>query len=283
VALNPESNEREIDVDRALQDWRQGDCTLGSHWFVHRVYPTVPITDAGRAAANEGVDLAELEVAGLVVVSQTCDIVRACQQRPYLEVCPLVRVDDDALREIKNGRKPAYAYLPNLAGQHLVADLDRVMTVEKPIVLRWKRTIGWSSDAEARAFAPALARKRVRFAFPDDFAAWVRKLQGRLIDKHDRNTAEGRALRALREIRVQATPSWDSSAVTLMFLFIRSDGDVDFEGTEWQHFLDAWLKLLPPDARFQSVHGQVSTLDELTASHSDPLDLDHLSTPAEIQ
>ena len=284
MTTDPKSGADENDVDRALQDWRQGDCTLDKHWFVHRVNPALAITEAGRSAAKEGAELAEAAVTGLVVVSQTCDIVRACLDRPYLEVCPLVRVSDDALREIERGRRPAYAFVPRLAEQHLVADLDRVMTVEKPLVLNWTRTTGWSSDAEGRVFAQALARKRVRFAFPDDFTFWVRKLQGRLIDKHDKNTQEGRALRALREIRVQAAPSWDSETVELMFFFIRDDEDVAFEGKEWPTFLDAWLKLVPAIGRFASVHGQVSTLEEITAAdyvYSDPLDLDHLSSPEE--
>lgn len=274
----------ENDVNRALQDWRQGDCTLDKHWFVYQLNPALAITEASLSAAKEGAEIAELEVAGLVIVSQTCDIVRACRDRPYIEVSPLVRVSDDALHEIERGRRPAYAFVPRLAEQHLVVDLDRVMTVEKPAVLNWTRTAGCSSDAEARAFAQALARKRARFAFPDDFTLWVRKLQNRLIDKHDKNTQEGRALRALREIRVQAAPSWDSNAIELMFFFIRSREDIDFEGRGWQDFLSTWIKLVPASGRFMSVHGQVSSLDEIVAAdyvNSDPLDLDHLSSPDE--
>jgi hypothetical protein len=281
VAPEANAGAQEAIIDRALQAWRQGDCTLEPQWFVHRINPSLTLTTAGSAAAREGAELAEQQVNGLVVVSQTCDIVRACQERPYLEVCPLVRVSYEALHQIERGRKPAYAYLPQLADRHLVADLDRTMTVEKALVLCWSRTPGCASDTEVRAFAQALARKRARFAFPDDFNLWARKLQGRLVDKHDRDSPEGRALRALREIRVQASPYWESGATTIMFFFIRHDDDSDFEGAAWQDFLDAWLKLLPANTRF-TAHGQISTLDELTASdyvYSDALDLDHLSLP----
>jgi len=272
---------QEAVIDRALQAWRQGDCTLEPQWFVHRINPSLTLTAAGLAAARESAELAEQQVNGLVVVSQTCDIVRACQERPYLEVCPLVRVSDETLHQIERGRKPAYAYLPQLADRQLVADLDRTMTVEKAMILCWNRIPGCASDPEVRSFAQALARKRARFAFPDDFNLWARKLQGRLVDKHDRDSPEGRALRALREIRVQASPSWESGATTIMFFFIRHDVESDFDGAPWRNFLDAWLKLVPANSRF-TAHGQVSTLDELTASdyvHSDPLDLDHLSVP----
>lgn len=279
--MAPEENNgaSAADIDRTLQAWRQGDCTLEPQWFVHKIDPANPITAAASAAAQQGVELAEHQVIGLVVVSQTCDIVRSCRERPYLEVCPLVRVNPEALQQIERGRRPAYAFLPQLADRQLVADLDRTMTVEKAMVMRWTRISGCTSDAEIRAFAQALARKRARFAFPDDFTLWLRRLQDRLVDKHDRNSPEGRALRALREIRVQATPSWEAAAVTSMFFFIRHGDDADFEGTAWQHFLDEWLKLVPARGRF-TAQGQISSLDELTASdyvHSDRLDLDHLS------
>lgn len=279
MAPEAASGERAADIDRALQAWRQGDCTLESQWFVHKIDPRNPLTPAGSTAAGQGAELAEQQVVGLAVVSQTCDIVRACQERPYLEVCPLVHVSPEILRQIERGRRPAYAFLPQLADRHLVVDLDRIMTVEKAMVLSWTRAPGCATDVEARAFAQALARKRARFAFPDDFTVWVKKLQSRLVDKHDRDSDEGRALRALREIRVQATPSWEDGEVAIMFFFIRHDDDSDFDGTAWSHFLDAWLKLVPASGRF-TPDGQISALDELTAAdyiNSDPLDLDHLS------
>jgi hypothetical protein len=270
-----------VEVDRALGVWRQGDCVLGELSFVHRLDPSLAVTDAGRAVQETGADLVEAEVAGLVIVTQSCDIVRSCTERPYVEVCPLVEVAPDAMREIERGRRPAYAFLPLVAERGLVADLDRVMTVEKPVVAKWRRIAGLSSDVEARAFALALARKRVRFAFPDDFTALAKNLQSRLVNKHDKDSVEGCALRALREIRVQAAPSWNDNSVTLTFWFVRSDEDIDFDGKSWFTFVDRWLGLIPQAGRFNKVFGQVTTLEDLTAAdyvNSDPLDLDHLST-----
>jgi hypothetical protein len=117
--------------------------------------------------------------------------------------------------------------------------------------------------------------------FPDDFTELVKKLHGRLADKHEKNTDEGRGLRALREIRVQVTPSWDADAAVVFFWFIRRDGDADFEGRNWADLLNGWLELVPRSDRFTEVEGQVVTLGDLTAADyvgSDPLDLDHLSS-----
>ena len=115
-------------------------------------------------------------------------------------------------------------------------------------------------------FASALARKRVRFAFPDDFTALAKNLENRLTDKHEKESAEGQALRALREIRVQAAPSWDHNSITLTFWFVRHDEDIDFDGSSWSTFLESWLRLVPPTGRFKAVFGQVTTLADLTAA-----------------
>lgn len=279
ATLAPDSNEAKR-IDASLQGWRQGDLTLDESWFVHVGDGALPLSEAAAQAEN-GPQALTSEVLGLVVVTQTCDIVRSCARRPFIEVAPLMRVSEDHLHEVKRGRRPSHATLPVLESKLLVADLDRVMTVEKSIVASWKRTPGWTNDADGRAFAQALARKRVRFAFPDDFTALCKKLQARLEDKHDKNTDEGRGLRALREIRVSASPSWDAASRTIFFWFIRDDADATFEGKSWADLLKNWLKLVPATGRFTSIEGQVATLHEMTADDyvgSDPLDLDHLST-----
>lgn len=271
------------DVDKALGEWRQGDCVLGEHWFAFRLNPSLPVTDVAHIVAADNGDLAEEQVAGLLVLTQTCDIVRSCTERPFIEVCPLVEVDEAKLREIERGRRPAYGFVPALAEQRLVADLDRTMTVEKPVVAKWTRIPGWSTDVQARAFADSLARKRRRFAFPDDFTAFAKRLQNRLIEKHDKQTPEGVALRGLREIRVQATPSWDHATVTLMFWFVRYEEDINFQNKSGAAIVEEWLKLVPAGGRFTSVDGQLVTLEDMTAADyvgSDPLDLDYLSSRA---
>jgi hypothetical protein len=267
-------------IDQALRAWRQGDCVIEPLWFAFRVSPSGGITEAARAALDQGVELAEEEVSGFVVVTQTCDIVRSCADRPYIEVCPLVEVSPAFLNDVKKARRPGFALIPTLERQGLVADLDRVMTAEKSVVAQWKRVPGWETDAELRAFSAALARKRARFAFPDDFVHLMKPLQDRLTGKHAKHSLEGRALRELREIRVAASPSWDAARVSLMFYFIPSGDDQGVDGVAWAQFLEAWLDLVPARGRFHEVFGQVTTLDGLTAADyvgSDPLDLDHLT------
>lgn len=279
--LSPDSADARR-IDAALAAWRQGDLALDERWFVHVGEPSVPLSDAAAMApSDQGMQALTSEVAGLAMLTQTCDVVRSCVTRPFVEVAPLVALKKDDLVAVKRGRRPALATLPALEEDSLAVDLDRVMTVEKSIVATWARTPGYSDDADGRAFARALARKRARFAFPDDFTQLVRKLQKRIEEKHDREALEGRALRALREIRVSAAPSWDAAHCTLTFFFVKSGDDVDFEGRSWSAFVESWLRLTPPSGRFVDIHGHVTALEDLRAADyvdSDPLDLDHLSS-----
>jgi hypothetical protein len=269
-------------VDEKLQSWRQGDCVLGEHWFLFRTHVAQPLTVAGAAAASEETDSAEAGVVGFMIATQTCDIVRTCGDRPFIEVCPLVEVDDSMLHAIERGRRPSHAYVAGVCGQRLVADLERTMTVEKSVVASWERIAGCPTEEDARRLALALGRKRMRVAYPDDFVRLVAPLVRRMSSKHDKDSEEGEALRGLREIRVRAAPAWNADGVQVTFWFIREEDDRRNKTYGWGHLLDAWLKRVQPRSsiRFVRVDGVVVTLDDMTARdyvESDPLDLDHLS------
>jgi len=263
-------------VDAALEVWRQGDLALSERWFVH--------VGQGPAGATEHVQLESgadpsaitTEVLGLVVVTQTCDLVRSCVGRPFVEVAPLVELSETDLGVARRGRTPRFFVAARGELETRAIDLDRVMTVEKSVVAGWERTPSGLDDAGLRALQGALARKRARFAFPDDFTRLVAPFGKRLVEKHDRQSEEGRALRALREIRVQATPSWDADEVRLFFWLLREASDA----LDLRIALDTLHRLVKPLGRFLSVEGQVAALEDLTAQEyvdSDPLDLYHLS------
>jgi hypothetical protein len=283
--VQPVASDSEVakEIDAALEKWRQGDLAMDESWFVHVADPSVPLTDAAAQADGDGAQALMSEVSGLAVLTQTCDIVRTCTLRSYVEVAPLVLVNDAGLHEAERGRRIQHATLPALSSARLVVDLDRVMTVEKALVAKWTRTPGYTEDSDGRAFAQALARKRVRFAFPNDFVSLATKLQRRLIDRHEKGSDEGHALRALREIRVHASPSWDAEPTSIFFWFVRSDADTTFNGKNWAPLLKLWLDLVPTSGRFTSIDGLVVALEDMTAADyvaSDPLDLDHLSSRA---
>lgn len=266
---------RHDSIDAALAIWRQGDCVLeGEHWFAHR---TESVDHNGNPEIGQP-NLAELEVPGFVVLSQTCDIVRKYKDRPYVAVSPLVEVSATHLPEIRKGYWPRYAAISATSTKMLVADLDRVMTIDKQVVSGWVRIPGCADHADARYFSGAIERKFGRFAFPTDFVQFSKKLENRMKEKHDKKSDEGDALRRLVEIRVRAAPSWESPEVELMIWFVANAENVS--ELRRSGFLETWQKLVTASGRFKKVYCQIATHQELTAQdylESDQLDLDHLS------
>jgi hypothetical protein len=280
-------------IDDALLRWRQGDAVLEEvPFFLHLADVRRPLTPASRAlAAAEGMPADDADglagvatnLHGIVVASQTCDIVRPCATRPFVEVCALAEVSEQDFEDVRRLRRPAYAFLPGLAHLHLVADLDMTMTVEKSVLTSLRRVEGCRSDAERRAFADALARKRARFAFPDDFVAAMRRVRQRLKERHGRETPEGASARALAEIRVLADPDWDAPSVTLTFLFILT-GDGPPQTSRDEEQIADWMRRFDGSGRFR-LHAEMpwrvcflEDLDAATYTVSDRLDLDDLSS-----
>jgi hypothetical protein len=264
-------------IDQALALWRQGDLALDEKWFVQIADGSSPLTEAA-AKAGPGIQAITVECEGLVVVTQTCDVVRSCKERHFLEVAPLIRAEQDEAEQAAKGYLPARG--PIATRTDLVADLDRTMTVEKAIVAGWQRTPGWATDSEIRRFAQALSRKRKRFAFPDDLGRSLDGLRKRIRSRHGRKSDEGRAVTALIEIRVTASPSWDAPSCEVFLTFVRPEATPDISEEKWAEHLQAWLELCAPTGVIKTVDGAVLPLSGLTGQDyvdSDPLDLDHLT------
>ncbi len=83
----------DADIDAILAGWRQGDCVLGEHWFLHRADPQRPLTPQSKEGCDPETGNTEGEVPGFAVLTQTCDLVRRCAERPYVEIAPLVALN----------------------------------------------------------------------------------------------------------------------------------------------------------------------------------------------
>jgi hypothetical protein len=281
-------------IDDALLEWRQGDAVLEEvPFFLHLADIRQPLTTASHAVAAENAQAGDADglagvasnLLGIVVVSQTCDIVRSCANRPFVEVCALTEVSEQGLEDVRRLRRPAYAFLPGLSHLRLVADLDMTMTVEKSVLMPLQRVEGCQADAERRAFADALARKRARFAFPEDFVIAMGKVRRRLKERYKRDDPEGATARALMEIRVMAAPDWDADRVTLNFLFILADDEPPPTSRDEEQISD-WIGRFDNSGRFKlddEMPWRVCFLEDLDAAtyvSSDKVDLDDLSTRA---
>ncbi len=283
------SPEETAAIDAELKAWRQGDVILTDIWrSVHVAHMGSPGTQASEdlaadlETAGEPLDLqvVAVDAPGFMLVSQTCDIVRSCAHRPYVEVCPLQPIPADKVAHVRGGRMTRYLWSPALGADLLAADLDHVTTLEKAALVRFAadRTPINGTDAEARALASALGRKRSRAALPDDFVALMQPLQSRISEKHNKLTEEGAFLRAMAEIRVQPLQGWAAELVDVeLFLILDPAAAVPEKADER---LDALLKLVKASGRFQSVEARIVTLDSITAATyvaSDRLDLEGLS------
>ncbi|PWU19991.1 MAG: hypothetical protein C5B49_04985 [Bdellovibrio sp.] len=270
-------------VNNCNEKWQQGDYVLGDQQFIFRYLSKAPATKLSASWDSEEIDyIGEEIVRGLVILTQTCDLIRKVEERPYFEVAPVVEVSEAALSEIKARRQPRYAEVPTLSASRLVADLDRVMTLEKPVLLTWQQNRGCNNDEEKRLFAWALSRKRMRAALPTDFGEMLNPLQQRWKDKHKKDSPEGKIIRAIAEIRVMAKPSWAAEKITTKFFFLihpKHQPTIEMDQAAIERQVETWLKLPISNAKY-TLESWVGGYDELTAGeyvNSDHLDYDHLS------
>ncbi len=196
-------------------------------------------------------------------------------------LAPLVELKRDDLERVRKERITRYAYVPGVSSVHgLAADLDRMMTVEKSILSKLARTAGWETPEEGRAIARAIARKFGRPAFPDGFVERVEPLRRRLHRKAGKNSDEGRAIAALREVRVlMDEPEPGCLGVTFLFIL---EADAAHLLSQVEAHACGWMELLPQEQGVVLRCHRVVTLDRLDAEvyvHSDRLDFDHLSLP----
>jgi hypothetical protein len=281
-------------IDQRLQDWNQGDVVLGDAIpFVHLANLEQPITPeakevaASTAGSTDPIGTVVASVTGLAVITQSCDLVRSCLQQPFVRLAVLEKAESSFIEQVRQGHRPRYAYIPGVADRQLVANLDRVITIEKAVLAEAteRRIRGCGTDSDARELALALSRNVGRAAFPDDFAVAMGGIQTRIRekhgkatkDKHGKPTNEGPLLKALREIRVACTPSWTAANPSLMFYFVfNKREDIPSDGDS---IIEALLKRFKP-GRFADPGFILVAINEMSAEayiSSDPLDLDHLS------
>ena len=206
-----------VTPDDPLKHWRQGDFAIDVGGFLY----------ASAAEGDDPFDASETteNIVGLVVISQTCDIVRRTGERHYLSVCPLIEKDENELPHILKGRRPYLADVEN-AGKLVFADLSRVMSVHKDVVKTWKRNTGFNSEATRLHFAAALERKFGQFAFPDEFDSAMKGFSGVVWKRHDKPGSKlGEVYRSLAQIRFRAEPNWEADERTITVIAVMKEKD----------------------------------------------------------
>lgn len=245
-----------------------------------------PITPSAKEFAEERPDLdgraigvVTEDTPGFMLVTQTCDIVRPADARPFVEICPLVAVPSNRLASIKAGKMPRYVYAHAVSGVEYAADLDRITTIEKPLLagISPTRSAANATPDQRKQLSSALARKRARTAFPDDFNRFIEPLQKRIVSKHAKGSPEGLFLDWMYEIRVRPDPDWTADSITVwLFAIFRTGSELTPDADEQ---LETLLSRVEPSDKFV-LEGRIVTLESFSAANylgSDPLDLDALS------
>lgn len=260
----------------ALAQWRQGDCSLELKSSVVADLP---------AESDQAFSPYTDEAEGIVVLSQTCDVVRADDPLGPVIVAPLTKVTDELWKATKRGMRPRYATVPALAADEIVADLGRAFTITKQLLANLRRTPGFTDEVDAGRFALAIERMFGRFAFPDGFNETVRRLRDRIFRTHSNpHSKTGAVYKSVREIRVKAAPSWDHPDAEIAFIFVLED-DLKPDVQDIRSELDSEVTrmTLPGNLRWSNPRFVIDSLDSLSARdiiESQPLDLQIVSGPS---
>lgn len=213
-------------LSEQVELWRQGDFALAAGEMFFRDIP--PVGEETPTSSQSGLEVvADENIPGFVVISQTCDIVRNPATHPYVSVCPLIHLDQKDMANFDSGRMPTLGFLPNLPPT-LVVDFARTMTITKQLMCSWDRQPGCETDADCLRFARQVTRVFNRFAFPEEFNEAIEPFKKSIQSKQFSADSDfGKAIRSLLEFRVYAHGSWDNSLGVDLTIYIIIDADED--------------------------------------------------------
>lgn len=262
---------QEAGAQPPLKEWRQGDLILAPF--------SLPVVNA-RNGGQSSISRLPAEH-GVAIVSQSCDVVKSAENCPYVQVAPLIPVDEDEASHIVRGKRPRMVIIPGLEGRGLAIDLDACATVQKDAIVSEERFCGCPDDAAQAYLSKALARHRGRFAFPDDFndevaapiAEWIS-------EKYKKQSPQGDLIQSIVEVRV-TTDDWTKPAFLTVHLLCDSPLPAVWP-KEWQEAIERVAKKASASKNFPDVDIVLTTFDDISAAeyrNSFELDWDGLSTP----
>jgi hypothetical protein len=181
--------------------------------------------------------------AGVVIVTQTCEIVR--DERLFVHVAPRKQHAGDTSSLARKGRMPRYVHLPRLGDNDFVA-LDRLYSIHKSVVADAERIPTVEGAKEAAIFGQAVGRYFSRFAYPDEVSPYLEPLAKHIIEKALKpNGAEGRSIAEVVQLRLRSVNGWEEPPYDMELVVIVDPTALPmFPGDEVPPFderLNAWL------------------------------------------
>jgi hypothetical protein len=185
--------------------------------------------EAAEIATSEGTHSGLIVVPhavdDVVLLTQTCDLQFTTADEHRCLIAPVMHVPEQFALEALRGRRPGFAGLP-WAGLTAVADLSRITTVERSVLIGAESRGCPATLRERLHFAETISRYLSRPALPDPVNDVLSPFVKRIAEKHDRESAEGRCAHKVSELRVEATPDIDHEEPALNVLMILEEDEL---------------------------------------------------------
>lgn len=165
-----------------------------------------------------------LTPSGVVILSQTCDVVRDPRSRPNVLVAPILGdPTKQQLSDARRGRAPLLLYLPPVSdAAEKVADLQHASSVPKSFLLGkvlLSRHTTADSAADAAHLGSRIGRTYARFAFPDEIHEVADALAKKARETSGSSKPFGRVIDYVEDLRLKAN-HWDAPERILTFYAI---------------------------------------------------------------
>jgi hypothetical protein len=185
--------------------------------------------EAADIAVSEGTDsgliVVPYAVDDVVLLTQTCDLQFTTAAEHRCHVAPVMHMPEQFAYEALRGRRPGFAGLP-WVGLTAVADLSRITTVERSVLVGAVSRGRPGTLREQLHFAETISRYLTRPALPGSVNEVLSPFIKRIAEKHDRESAEGRCVHKVSELRVEATPDIDHQEPALNVLMILDENEL---------------------------------------------------------
>jgi len=245
------------------------------------------------AAQGDILDLAELHYVedasgppvpfeskqGVVLISQTCDLVRALPDDRVLIAPVRYPESDEEASAVRRGTKPLLV----LVGEQLdlVAEMNRVASVPRSRLdgsQVIQRTCATQSGEQAARLASRIARAVSRFAFPEGDVEALRKLQGKVQNGWGKQTSFADTLSLVEEFRVASTDWDDEESELTVYVVIGADAlpDAGAVPPKWAWSQSTVYGLKPAEHPDQLKLERVSELIMLNLEQQNDAALVHL-------
>lgn len=161
---------------------------------------------------------------GVVIISQTCDVVQEGASKQHVTVAPLVIApSSEQLSAARRGRAPLLLHLKETeTTPEAIADIQHATSLPKASLIGTTliaRLIDGESSVDARNLAQLVGRAYSRFAFPDAVHPVLEKFRRKARDASGTPSAFGRVIDHVSELRI-AADQWEAPSRRLTLYVI---------------------------------------------------------------